>query len=95
MISAYDNAIICDDCNTADPKAKGAVGTHRDFSYSPQEIKRFVRPRPNVPHEIDVEEAARIWQANEETFALRLKIVERIAGIAATNTHWYQELPYG
>ncbi|WP_288823974.1 hypothetical protein [uncultured Paraburkholderia sp.] len=27
MISAYDNAIICDDCNAADPKAKGAVGT--------------------------------------------------------------------
>jgi rubredoxin len=95
MISAYDNAIICDDCNAADPKAKGAVGTHKDFSYSPQEIRRFVRPQPNVPHEIDAEEAARIWQVNEETFALRLKIVERIAGIAATNTHWYQELPYG
>ncbi|WP_429449683.1 hypothetical protein [Paraburkholderia sp. WC7.3g] len=42
-----------------------------------------------------MEEAARIWQVNEETFARRLKIVERIAGIAATNTHWYQELPYG
>lgn len=95
MISAYDNAIICDDCNAADPKAKGAVGTHKDFSFSPQEIRRFVRPRPNVPHEIDAEEASRIWQVNEETFALRLKIVKRIAGIAATNTHWYQELPYG
>ncbi|KXA73808.1 hypothetical protein [Bordetella hinzii] len=95
MISAYDNAIICDDCNAADPKAKGAVGTHKEFSFSPQEIRRFVRPQPNVPHEIDVEEAARIWQVNEETFALRLKIVKRIAGIAATNTHWYQELPYG
>lgn len=95
MISAYDNAIICDDCNAADPKAKRAVGTHKDFSFSPQEIRRFVRPQPNVPHEIDAEEAARIWQVNEETFALRLKIVERIAGIAATNTHWYQELPDG
>jgi rubredoxin len=95
MISAYDNAIICDDCNAADPKAKGAVGTHKDFSYSPQEIRRFVRPQPNLPHDIDVKEAARIWQANAETFALRLKIVERIAAIAANNTHWYQELPYG
>lgn len=28
MISAYDNAIICDDCNAADPKAKGAVGNY-------------------------------------------------------------------
>ncbi|CAJ5951587.1 Uncharacterised protein [Burkholderia pseudomallei] len=94
MVSAYDNAFICDDCNAADPTAKAAVGTHKDFSYSPQEIRRFVRPRPNSPHEIDVEEAARIWHGHEQTFALRLKIVERIASIAASNTHWYQELPY-
>ncbi|QWF62948.1 hypothetical protein KM864_18760 (plasmid) [Ralstonia solanacearum] len=95
MVSAYDNAIICDDCNAADPAAKGSVGTHRDFSYSPQEIRRFVRPRPNLPHDIDVDEAARIWQQQEETFNLRLKIVARIAAIAATDSHWYQELPLG
>ncbi|MCK4118444.1 hypothetical protein ACI2UK_13480 [Ralstonia nicotianae] len=93
MVSAYDNAIICDDCNAADPAAKSAVGTHKDFSYSPQEIRRFVRSRPNAPHDIDVEEAGRIWQQHEETFNLRLKIVARIAAIAASNTHWYQELP--
>lgn len=93
MVSAYDNAIICDDCNAADPAAKGIVGTHRDFSYSPPEIRQFVRPRANVPHEIDAAQAARIWREHEQTFALRLKIIERIAYIAATNTHWYQELP--
>lgn len=93
MVSAYDNAIICDDCNAADPAAKRMVGTEKDFSYSPQEIRQFVRPRPNLPHEIDQDEAARIWHGNIETFKLRLKIVERIASIAATNTHWYQELP--
>ncbi|UJB64387.1 hypothetical protein YS110_06320 [Acidovorax sp. YS12] len=93
MISAYDNAIICDDCNGADPRAKRAVGAPEDFSYSPQEIRRFVRPRPNAPHEIDEEAAARIWQENAEAFKLRLKIVKRIAAIAADNTHWYQELP--
>jgi rubredoxin len=94
MVSAYDNTIICDDCNAADPMAKNVVGTHKDFSYSPQEIRRFVRPRPNLPHTIDIAEAASIWQGHEQTFALRLKIIERIANIAATNTHWYQELPY-
>ena len=29
---------------------------------------------------------------NKDTFALRLKIVDRIASIAATNSHWYQEV---
>jgi rubredoxin len=93
MVSAYDNAIICDDCNGADATAKGAAKTNKSFSYSPQEIRQFVRPQPNQPHEIDEKEARRIWQENAETFELRLKIIKRIATIAATNTHWYQELP--
>lgn len=93
MVAAYDNTIICDDCNTADPKAKRDVGTHMDFSYSPQEISQFVKARPNVPHEIDREQAKRIWLEQAETFKLRLVIVARIASIAATNNHWYQEVP--
>lgn len=93
MVTAYDNTIVCDDCNTADPKAKRAVDTHKDFSYSPQEIGQFVKARPNAPHEIDREEAKRIWLEQAATFNLRLTIVKRIASIAATNSHWYQELP--
>jgi rubredoxin len=93
MVAAYDNTIICDDCNTVDPKAKREVGAHKDFSYSPQEISQFVKARPNVPHEIDREQARRIWLEQAETFRLRLKIVSRIAAIAASNNHWYQEVP--
>jgi len=93
MVAAYDNTIICDDCNTADPRAKRDVNTHKDFSYSPQEIGEFVRARPNVPHEIDREQAKRIWFEQAATFKLRLTIVKRIAAIAATNSHWYQEVP--
>jgi len=93
MVSAYDNAIVCDDCNGADAMAKSTAQTHRSFSYSPQEIRQFVRPQPNQPHEIDGDEAKRIWENQTETFALRLKIVKRIAMIAATDAHWYQEIP--
>jgi rubredoxin len=93
MVAAYDNTIICDDCNTADPKAKREADAHKDFSYSPQEISQFVKAKPNVPHEIDPEEARRIWLEQAETFKLRLTIVARIAAIAATNNHWYQEVP--
>jgi hypothetical protein len=41
MISAYDNALICDDCNAADPKAKAAVGTHRGIETSRIRPKKF------------------------------------------------------
>jgi rubredoxin len=93
MVSAYDNAIVCDDCNGADATAKAVANTHKSFSYSPQEIRKFVRSTPNRPHEIDEDIAHQIWQENTATFELRLKIIKRIATIAATDTHWYQELP--
>lgn len=93
MISAYDNTIICDDCNGADPKAKKMVGAHPSFSYSPFEIRRFVLVKNNEPHEIDASVAKQIWEENKRTFELRLKIVKRVAEIAATDEHWYQEIP--
>lgn len=90
MVSAYDNTIICDDCNGADGAAKRAVGTHADFSFSPDEIARIVVPKPNQPHEIDESVARQIWAENASTFALRLKIVDRIAKIAADDEHWFK-----
>lgn len=93
MISAYDNTIICDDCNGADPKAKKVVGAHPSFSYSPFEIRRFVQVKSNGQHEIDFSEAKKIWEENKKTFELRLKIIRRIAEIATTDEHWYQEMP--
>lgn len=92
MVSSYDNTVICEDCNAADGKAKKIVPTHIKYSYSSNEIRQFIYPRANQPHEINIEVANRIWGENKKTFALRLRIIERIAQIAATNEHWYQEV---
>jgi rubredoxin len=91
MIAAYENTIVCDDCNSADAKAKKLVGTEEFFSFSPQEIRRFVIATPNKPHEINQDEAQKIWSTAKPIFELHLKIANRIAQIAATNEHWYQE----
>jgi rubredoxin len=92
MVSSYDNTVLCDDCNAADAKAKKYVGTHPRFSYSANEINQFVMAKPNLPHDINIPIAKRIWEENKDTFDLRLRIVDRIAQIAATNTHWYQSV---
>jgi hypothetical protein len=55
MISAYDNMVICQDCNNADAEAKRLAGAHSSFSYSPNEIKAFIIVAPNKEHEIDKE----------------------------------------
>lgn len=94
MVSSYDNTIVCDDCNTADGNAKKIAGTHEDFSFSPIELSKFIKVTPNSTHKIDAGVARAIWQSNKETFSLRLKIIDRIAVIAASNEHWFQAQPH-
>jgi rubredoxin len=93
MVSAYDNTVICSDCNDADAIAKRLVKAHSSFSFSPQEIQGFVITVPHAEHRIDQAVATKIWEENRSTFELRMKIVERIAEIAAKNEHWYQSMP--
>lgn len=90
MISSFENTVVCIDCNNADASAKKVARAHPDFSFSPQEIKQFIISTPNQPHEINVEIARAIWKQNERTFALRLKIADHIAKIAANNEDWFQ-----
>lgn len=94
MVSAYNNIVICQDCNNADSNAKKIAGAPADFSFSPAEISQFILPKNNAVHEIDRGKAREIWIASKETFELRMKIVERIAHIAATNIHWFQEIRF-
>jgi rubredoxin len=90
MVSAYENTLICVDCNNADAIAKKATMAHLDFSFSPQELFRIVKAEPNKPHEINNDAAKKIWADQQNIFQLRMKIANRIAEIAANNDHWFQ-----
>jgi rubredoxin len=90
MISAYENALICMDCNNADAEAKKAVRAPAAFSFSPNELRRIVIPNANKMVGVNQEMAKSIWVELKETFELRMKIANRIAEIAANNEHWFQ-----
>ena len=90
MISAFENTIVCVDCNNADAVAKKAVSAHSDFSFSSQELRQFINSTSNQPHQIIEKTAEKIWIDSKHTFELRLKIADRIAQIAANNEHWFQ-----
>ncbi|OFV47480.1 hypothetical protein [Oligella sp. HMSC09E12] len=94
VVAAYDKAIICVDCNEADRDAKRIANTHKHFSYSPLEIRRFVEAKPNVKHVIKHDVAQEIWESHKETFELRLKIIRRIADIALNTHDWFQKIPH-
>ena len=49
--------IICSDCNSVDGKIKNVFPDlkKRAWSFSPQEIRRVILPRPHRPHRINYE----------------------------------------
>lgn len=89
-LAAYDNTLICSDCNNADAKAKKAINAPADFSFSPAEIKSFIIVKPNQEHEICIESASKSWSECEAIFRLRMELVNQVAALAASNEHWYQ-----
>jgi len=89
-LSAYDNTIICSDCNAADAKAKKLVATHKSFSFSPSDISKFIIVTANKEHQIDKEQALEIWLNQQDIFNIRMEFLNSVAKIAATNQYWYK-----
>lgn len=89
-LSAYDNTIVCFDCNKADSDGKKVVGAHKYFSFSPREISEFIVVHPNRGHVIDEGAARDVWSRVKPVFEMRLEMASRFAHIAAEKNDWYQ-----
>lgn len=89
-LSAYDNTVVCFDCNKADAEAKKIVNAHKFFSFSPSEIGEFVISQPNREHQIDRIKALTVWKKVEPVFKIRMEMAENFARIAAEKKDWYQ-----
>ena len=57
----FPQTVICDHCNVADGMAKRKLGLAKSFSFSPQEIGRFVKATPHAGHTIDYETAREVY----------------------------------
>ncbi|MGR5412416.1 hypothetical protein ACPV5T_07890 [Vibrio astriarenae] len=89
-LSAYDNTVVCFDCNKADADAKKIVNAHKSFSFSPKQISEFLIVTANKEHQIDVRKAQGTWQEAKPIFELRMQMAENFARIAAEKKDWYQ-----
>lgn len=94
MVSSFDATVICDDCNIADVKAKKVSGAHRWFSFSPKELSDIIISESHSTHRINDAVAKKHWEDNKKTFNLRLRVLDRIAEIAATDAHWFQPVNF-
>lgn len=89
-LSAYDNTVVCFDCNKADAVAKKIVQAHRYFSFSPKQISEFLIVTPNEEHKVDQQKASQVWQEAEPIFKIRMEMARNFARIAAEKKDWYQ-----
>ena len=88
--SSYDSTVICFDCNAADADAKKIVNAPKEFSFSPQDISKFIIAKKNAAHEINERIAQQIWAAKQSQLVLRTNLIDQIAEIAAANENWYE-----
>lgn len=58
----FDAEVICEQCNSADATAKRKLGLPANWSFSPQEIGRFVTATPHGKHRFDYAVAASIYE---------------------------------
>lgn len=91
--AAYEEVLICEDCNNADAQAKKAVSAPKNFSFSPGQIRRFIRSADHRPHEVDMSSARAVWNEAKPAYDLRMEIIRAVGHAAATSKHWYEPYP--
>lgn len=76
----FTNCLVCSECNSADGKVKRKYQEEIDsrFSFTTLEIARFVRPQAHCDHDIDFDEALKIWRSARDGFLTRLRLVEQL-----------------
>ncbi|MCG2583906.1 hypothetical protein [Massilia sp. TS11] len=88
--SAYDEILVCEDCNNADTNAKRLFQLPDVFSFSIGQIATFISVADHLPHRLDQQKIEIAWGAAEPAYGLRMRIVDAVAHAAATDRHWYE-----
>ncbi len=92
--AAHDEVLICEDCNHADSEAKKLVNAAKHFSFTPNQIGRFVKPAPHRGHDIDKAVVREVWEEVEPVFKLRVDLINQVAEAAVAGKHWYEPFPW-
>lgn len=88
--AAYEEVLVCEDCNNADAEAKKIADSPPYFSFSLGQIRRFIIAGEQRPHQIDGAQARLAWQEARAAYELRMKLITAVARAAATDAHWYE-----
>lgn len=91
--AAYEEVLICEDCNHADTEAKKIVSAPSFFSFSIRQISQFITCADHRPHTVDATQVHALWLQAEQGYRTRIALIEQVAMAAATDSHWYEPHP--
>lgn len=80
LVSRFREALVCSECNAADGKVKAKFRTEIDprFTFTAQEIGRFVEARPHADHGLDYDVARSIWREQERGHLARIQLLDSL-----------------
>jgi len=77
----FDPITVCAECNVAEANVKGAIIAEQWFSFSPEEIRRFIDPGSNRKHITDLDVGRAIYKDVIEEAKERIAIAETLDGL--------------
>jgi rubredoxin len=78
LVTRFNDALVCSECNAADGTAKRRLGIDARFSFAAEEIRQFVISVPHEDHRIDVEKAHAIWTEGKPGFKRRVALLDTL-----------------
>lgn len=90
FIVRFERTLICEDCNNADPAAKAMIeGICPYFSFTPEEIAYFIRPKKHSPHQIDQDRVSEIYELAHDNYNFQKSLCETLLSRLVQNArHW-------
>lgn len=89
LIERFAPILLCNDCNAADAAMKARPGSDapRAFSFSPQEIARFIKPVPHESHALDEDAGRKLWPDALAHFRERMAFAELMGDRIGAGLH--------
>jgi hypothetical protein len=78
LVTRFNDALVCSECNAADGVAKRRLGIDPRFSFAVDEIRQFVTAAPHVDHSIDFDKARVVWETEKSGFERRVALLEML-----------------
>lgn len=92
--AAYEEVLICEDCNNIDASAKKHIGAPKFFSFSVGQLKKFIVPAPHSAHGLDPSALQTTWAKAEPAYELRMALISKIVKAAVSAEGWFEPFPY-